>query len=110
MEYHIFKKKSNKNGKIKWSWYYWYWNAGHTKQVQKACKGCKSKHEAELYIQQLHPQIKVSPLIKDLAASMFVPGSMNFLRRKDRSYCAAIVLLRKSRNWKIASCRASNGD
>ena len=47
MEYHIFKKKSNKNGKIKWSWYYWYWNADHTKQVQKACKGCKSKHEAE---------------------------------------------------------------
>ena len=82
MEYHIFKKKSNKNGKIKWSWYYWYWNADHTKQVQKACKGCKSKHEAELYIQQLHPQIKVSPLIKDLAASMFVPGSMNFLRRE----------------------------
>lgn len=82
MEYHIFKKKSVKNGKTKINWYYWYWNEDHTKQIQKACKKCKSKHEAELYIQELNPQSKVSPIIKDLAQMMYVPGSMNFLRRE----------------------------
>lgn len=82
MEYHIFKKKSNKNGKIKTSWYYWYWNYEHTKQIQKACKGCKTKYEAELYIQKLNPQTLTSSLIKDICAVMYVPGSMNYLRRQ----------------------------
>lgn len=82
MEYHLFKKKSVKNGKTKYNWYYWFWNADHTKQIQKACKKCKSKREAELYVSALQPQCLVSPLIKDIASAMFVPGSMNYLRRE----------------------------
>ena len=40
MEYHIFKKSKTKNGKKITEWYYWYWNFEHTRQIQKACKGC----------------------------------------------------------------------
>lgn len=83
MEYHIFKKsKRTKDGKKKTEWYYWFWNVEHTKQIQRACKGCKTKYEAELYIQQLHPQTLASCLIKDICAAMYIPGSMNFLRRE----------------------------
>lgn len=82
MEYHIFKKsKTLKNGKKKTEWYYWYWNPEHNKQIQRACKKCRTKLEAELYIQKLQPQTLKSPLIKDICAAMFVPGSMNYLRR-----------------------------
>lgn len=82
MEYHIFKKSKTKNGKKITEWYYWYWNFEHTRQIQKACKGCKTKYEAELYIQKLNPLLPISPLIKDICSKMFIPGSMNFKRRE----------------------------
>lgn len=82
MEYHIFKKSKYKNGKKITNWYYWYWNLEHTKQIQKACKGCKTKYEAELYIQKLNPLLPISPLIKDICEAMYIPESMNFRRRE----------------------------
>ncbi len=83
MEYHIFKKsKTTKDGKKKTEWYYWYWNVEHTKQIQRSCRGAKTKYEAELYVKKLQPQTLASSLIKDICAAMFVPGSMNYLRRE----------------------------
>ena len=80
--YHIFKKIYTKNGKKLHSWYYWYWNNSHTKQIQKACKGCKTKWEAEQYIAALLPETQCSPLIKDIAYRMYENDSECYYRRK----------------------------
>jgi len=51
--YHTFKKpKKLKNGTIVHRWYYYYIDATG-KQVQKACRGCKNRQQAENYIREL---------------------------------------------------------
>lgn len=76
MEFHVFKKpKKLKNGKTVHRWYYYYINESK-KQVQKACRGCKTRKEAEDYIRALagdgaHGS---TVLIKDIADKMYIPG------------------------------------
>jgi integrase len=76
MQFHVFRKpKKLKNGKKVYRWYYYYLDE-NKKQVQKACRGCKSRKEAEDYIRTLAGESGVdkSALIKDIAAPMYIPG------------------------------------
>jgi integrase len=79
MDFHVFKKpKKLKNGKTVHRWYYYYLDE-NKKQVQKACRGCKNRKEAEDYIRKLDTAAPgaPSPLIKDIAAAMFIPGGVH---------------------------------
>jgi integrase len=76
MEYHVFKKpKKLKNGKTVHRWYYYYLDENNS-QVQRACRGCKTRKEAEDYIRMLEDASGAGKtfLIKDIAAEMFIPG------------------------------------
>lgn len=82
MCYHLFHKEVlSKNKKIK-KWYYWYYQDG--KQVQKACRNCNTKAEAELFIENLPKLERKSETkkIKDIAEFMYIPGSMHVKRRE----------------------------
>jgi hypothetical protein len=79
-DYHLFRKPRLKNGKIVHRWYYYYFVAG--KQVQKSCKRCSTKAQAEAYISKL-PRLsgQNAILVKTIAESMFIPGSDHMNRR-----------------------------
>jgi integrase len=90
MDFHVFKKpKKLKNGKTVHRWYYYYLDE-NKKQVQKACRGCKSRKEAEDYIRTLDGvnSRDKAVLIKDIAATMFIPrgGHVNRLEQLGRVY------------------------
>jgi len=85
VEYHVFKKAvKGAKGRITNRWYYYYVdNAG--KMVQKVCKNCRNRSEAENYIRSLPPLINdvtQNPLLKNIAAEMFIPGSDHVDRRR----------------------------
>jgi integrase len=76
MEFHVFKKpKKLKSGKTVHRWYYYYLDESK-KQVQKACRGCKNRKEAEDYIRALLATSGTdkAALIKDIADNMYIPG------------------------------------
>jgi hypothetical protein len=77
MEFHVFKKpKKLKSGKTAHRWYYYYLDE-NGKQVQKACRGCKMRKEAEDYIRAISGGASAraaTALIRDIARDMFVPG------------------------------------
>jgi hypothetical protein len=51
--YHVFKKsKILKNGSRVRRWYYYYYDQDG-KQVQKACRGCRNRIEAENYVRNM---------------------------------------------------------
>jgi hypothetical protein len=78
-DYHLFKKPWIKNGKTVRRWYYYYLDKGW--QVQKSCKGCSAKAEAEAYIRKLPPLSgKNTILIKTIAEFMSIPGSDHMKR------------------------------
>jgi integrase len=93
MEFHVFKKpKKVKNGKTVKTvhrWYYYYLDEGK-RQVQKACRGCKTRKEAEDYIRALGGDTgrDKAALIRDIAADMFIPGGdhVNRLEQLGRVY------------------------
>jgi integrase len=90
MTFHVFKKpKKLKNGKTVHRWYYYYLDEGK-KQVQKACRGCETRKEAEDYIRALGGDTgrDKAALIKDIAADMFIPGGehVNRLEQLGRVY------------------------
>jgi integrase len=96
MEFHVFKKpKKLKNGKKVHRWYYYYLDEGK-KQVQRACRGCKTRKEAEDFIRALEGgnSRDKAALIKDLAANMFIPGGdhVNRLEQLGRVYDIATLL------------------
>jgi integrase len=82
MGYHVFRKpKKLKNGKTVHRWYYYYHDE-NGKQVQKACKRCKSRKEAEDYIRSLSDAAGDNVvLIKGIAETMFLPNSDHMNRR-----------------------------
>jgi integrase len=79
-DYHLFKKPRVKNGKTIHKWYYYYLVNG--RQIQKSCKRCTAKAEAEAFIKKL-PRLsgKNSVLVKTIAETMFIPGSEHMKRR-----------------------------
>jgi hypothetical protein len=78
--YHLFKKPRVKNGKTIHRWYYYYLANG--KQIQKSCKCCTTKAEAEAYIRKLPRRSgNNTVLVKTIAETMFIPGSGHMKRR-----------------------------
>ena len=82
MDYHVFKKSKEKSGKKVFKWYYYYTQNG--KRIQKACKGCNNRFEAEAYIRTLPSLNTISAelKIKDIAKDMFLLGSDHVSRRE----------------------------
>jgi hypothetical protein len=53
--YHIFRKPvRGKNGCSIHRWYY-YWIDSRGKQMQRVCRGCQSRPEAEAFVRELPP-------------------------------------------------------
>jgi len=85
VDYHTFKKAvKGTKGRITNRWYYYYTDADG-KMVQKVCKGCRNRSEADDFIRSLPPlthNAEKGVLIRDVAAEMFIPGSDHVDRRR----------------------------
>jgi integrase len=80
MDYHLFRKSRVKDGKKTRRWYYYYTEGG--RQVQKSCKGCNTKAEADAYVKKLPPRTgEAETLIKTIAETMYIPGGPHMSRR-----------------------------
>jgi integrase len=80
MDYRIFRKPRMKKGKRTRHWYYYYLEEG--RQVQKSCKNCRTRVEAEAYIRALPPRRKDKDLlIRTVAETMYIPGGPHMNRR-----------------------------
>jgi integrase len=83
MVFRIFKKpKILKKGKT-YRWYYTYTDPNTKQRPQKACKGCKTRKEAEAYIRTLNPEsilTEKKALITDIAKNMYIPESPHIRR------------------------------
>lgn len=82
MYYHLFHKEViSKNKKIK-KWYYWFYDQDG-KQVQKVCKGCFTKADAERFLALMPvPEKKSETKISVITKDMYVPKSLHVLRRE----------------------------
>jgi hypothetical protein len=85
MIFHVFRKpRTLQNGKKVHRWYY-YWEDVQGKKVQRACRGCRTRAEAEDYIRTLPPPPGASRgpnvLVGDIARDMYIPGGAHFNRR-----------------------------
>lgn len=99
MDYHVFKKPRLKGGKRIYKWYYYYTQNG--KRVQKVCKGCNNRSEAESYIRTL-PPIGVADTklkIKDIAKNMFLIGSEHVSRREQFGLSVSKETMQISRGY-----------
>jgi hypothetical protein len=55
--YHVFKKqKKTKAGKAFFRWYYYFTNRDG-KKIQKACRGCRTREEAENFIRTIPAEV-----------------------------------------------------
>jgi integrase len=82
MDYRLFRKPRVKNGKRTHRWYYYYLDNG--RQVQKSCKRCNTRPEAEAYIARLPARDtggNEDILVKTVAETMYIPGSPHMIRR-----------------------------
>jgi integrase len=102
--YHVFKKpKKNRAGKPFFRWYYYYLDKDG-KKIQKACPKCRNRSDAESYIRTL-PPLEVpgienpDVLIKDIAGTMYVPGSAHIDRRRQLGKSTNIDTLLECRNY-----------
>jgi integrase len=95
MEFHVFKKSKKLKNKTVHRWYYYYLDEDK-KQVQRACRGCKTRKEAEDYIRALDSgnSRDKAALIKDIAVNMFIPGGdhVNRLEQLGRVYDISTLL------------------
>jgi integrase len=95
MEFHVFRKPKKLKNKMVHRWYYYYLDEDK-RQVQKACRGCKTSKEAEDYIRTIEGSNSrdKAALIKDLAANMFIPGGdhVNRLEQLGRVYDISTLL------------------
>jgi integrase len=101
MEFHVFKKpKKLKNGKTVHRWYYYYLDEDK-KQVQRACRTCKTRKEAEDYIRELEGDnsLDKTALIKDIAAAMFIPGGGHVDRMEQLGRVYDITTLLDARRY-----------
>jgi integrase len=79
-DYHLFRKPRVKNGKTIHKWYYYF--VANGKQIQKSCKRCATKAEAEAFIQKLPRRSgNNAVLVKTVVETMFIPGSDHMKRR-----------------------------
>lgn len=99
MYYHLFHKETlSKNKKIK-KWYYWFYD-NDGKQVQKVCRGCHTKAEAEDYIASLPvPEKKIVTKISEITKEMYIPGSLHVLRREQMGKSVKLKTLAEWRRY-----------
>jgi integrase len=107
-DYHLFKKPRVKNGKTIHRWYYYFVLNG--RQIQKSCKRCTTKAEAEAFIAKL-PRLSGNNavLVKTIAETMFIPGSEHMKRRIQLGRPLDRISLNEARN-KIAKIIERWGD
>jgi len=121
LEYHAFRKpKKLKSGKIVHRWYY-YWIDETGKQFQKSCgTKVKNRQAAEDYIRALPPpqraatalpvpasgDIYTKPtralnnpdlLVREIAETMFIPGSLHVSRRQQLKKSVSMEVLKAGR-------------
>jgi integrase len=81
IDYRVFRKPRLKDGKRTYKWYYYYY-LENGRQVQKACKKCKTRTDAESYIRKLSPLNACKDvLVKTIAETMFIPDGPHMQRR-----------------------------
>jgi integrase len=80
MEYRLFRKPRLTSGKRTHHWYYYYTENG--RQVQKSCKNCRTRVEAEAYVRRLPSRAAGEDmLIRTVAETMYIPGGPHMNRR-----------------------------
>ena len=57
MDYHLFKKPRKIKNKTVHRWYYYYVDPFTGKEIQKACRGCKTQAEANRTFRKLEEQL-----------------------------------------------------
>jgi integrase len=125
LEYHAFRKpKVLKNGKTVHRWYYYWIDAKTGKQIQKSCgTKVKSRQAAEDYIRTLPAPLLKNPgtgaasapilgspherpqkmrnnpdmLVREIAETMFIPGSNHLSRRRQLKKSVSIETLKDKR-------------
>lgn len=81
MDYHLFKKPRKIKNKTVHRWYYYYVDPFTGKEIQKACRGCKTQAEAFAYISNLPPlYVARKVTIAEIANFMYIPGSDHVTR------------------------------
>jgi len=92
--------KNTKNGKIHRWYYYFYTLEG--KKVQKACKKCETRGEAEEYVNNLPVPANLKTrgcLIRDITKDMFLEGSAHVERRKQLGKSIHNVTIKECRGY-----------
>lgn len=99
MYFHLFRKEIySKNKKIK-KWYYWFYDK-NGKQIQRVCKGCLTKAEAENFIAALPvPEKKSETKISEITREMYIPGSLHVLRREQMGKSVKLKTLTEWRRY-----------
>ena len=97
-DYHLFKKTVKSGSKSKTRYYYWFYDESG-KQVQKVCKNCSSRWEAEQFISSLPDINQKSTKIKDIANGMYLPGSKHLMRREQMGQLNTENTLIESRRY-----------
>ena len=105
MDYHIFKKPTKSKNKIVHRWYYYFIDPVTGKKVQKVCSGCKTQAEAYAFVSKLPSLFEEKKItIKDIASTMFIPGSEHIERNKklgkkwdkatlrDKRFCLNLII------------------
>lgn len=81
MNFHLFRKETKSGSKVKVRWYYWFLDPATKRRVQKVCKDCTTKKEAQDFIESLSGiGILSKHKIKDIAQNMYQENS-NHLKR-----------------------------
>ena len=99
MEYHLFQKKIKTGTKERKAWYYWYRDPVKDSQIQKVCKNCRTKWEAELFVQKLPVLTTEKVKISEIAADMYLPGGSHWLRRQQLGESVKINTLVECRRF-----------
>jgi hypothetical protein len=74
MDYHVFKKPvKGRSGRQIHRWYY-YWTGPDGSQIQRVCKGCKNRSDADNYIRTLPPPTGAAPPIAPARQRSFPPS------------------------------------
>ena len=99
MKYHLYRRNRKRKGKDTKFWYYWYLE--NDKQVSRVCPSCKTKSEAEIYIQSLSKTLCLDNriVLKDITENMYLEGGSHLLRRQEMGKPLSSETIIKSRNF-----------
>lgn len=100
MTYHIFRKDTKSGSKNKVRWYYWYLDPITKKRIQKVCKNCTTKKEAQDFIESLSGLgILSKHKIKDIAQNMYQSDSKHLARCNQTGHIMTETTLIENRRY-----------